>query len=78
MKKGGHGWVAFSVDGRFAYTASTEVIDVKSRKIVGTFKDEHGKPVCSSKFVEVQIADGKVVRAGDQFGVGRVAQVDNK
>jgi DNA-binding beta-propeller fold protein YncE len=78
VKKGGHGWVAFSVDGRYAYTASTEVIDVKSRKIAAIFKDEKGKPVCSSKFVEVQIDDGKVVRAGDQFGVGRLIQGANK
>lgn len=78
VKKGGHGWVAFSVDGRFAYTASTEIIDVKARKIVGIFKDEKGKPVCSSKFVEVQLADDKVVRAGDQFGVGRVVVSQNK
>jgi hypothetical protein len=73
IHKGGHGWVAFSLDGRFAYTASTEVIDVKARKPVAEFKDENGKPVCSSKFVEVQFdKDGRVLRAGDQFGVGRV------
>ena len=78
VKKGGHGWVAFSVDGRFAYTASTEVIDVKSRRMAAIFKDEKGKAVCSSKFVEVQLEDGKVVRAGDQFGVGRVVEVAHK
>jgi DNA-binding beta-propeller fold protein YncE len=72
IKKGGHGWVAFSVDGHYAYTASTEIIDAKARKLIGVFKDENGKPVCSSKFVEVQFKDGQVVRAGDQFGVGRV------
>jgi DNA-binding beta-propeller fold protein YncE len=77
VKKGGHGWVAFSLDGRYAYTASTEVIDVKQHKPVAIFKDENGKPVCSSKFVEVQFKDGTVSRVGDQFGVGRV-QANNK
>jgi DNA-binding beta-propeller fold protein YncE len=75
ISKGGHGWVAFSLDGRFAYTASTEVIDTKTHKPITTFKDETGKPVCSSKFVEVQFnKDGAVTRVGDQFGVGRVTK----
>jgi len=75
ISKGGHGWVAFSLDGRFAYTASTEVIDVKTHKPATIFKDEHDKPVCSSKFVEVQFdKDGAVTRTGDQFGVGRVTR----
>ncbi len=72
IAKGGHGWVAFSLDGQFAYTASTEVIDAKTRKIAAEFKDEKGKAVCSSKFVEVVFKGKDVVAVGDQFGVGRV------
>ena len=50
-----------------------DVIDTKTRKIVATLKDEHGAPVCSSKFFEADFRDGKVVRVSDQFGVGRAA-----
>jgi hypothetical protein len=72
LKNGGHGWIAFSLDGRYGYTSSVEVIDVKTHKPVAIFKDERGKPVSSSKFVEVHFKDGVVTKAGDQFGVGRV------
>jgi hypothetical protein len=47
------------------------VIDARTRKIVATLKDENGKPVCGSKFIEVHFRDGKVVAIGDQFGLGR-------
>ncbi|HEY7120734.1 MAG TPA: hypothetical protein VH475_29385, partial [Tepidisphaeraceae bacterium] len=62
-------------DGRWAYTSSTEVIDVKAHKIATVLKDEHGKPFCSSKFVEVDFdGAGNVKTVGDQFGVGRVTK----
>ena len=34
------------------------------------FRDETGRQVQSEKQLEIVIANGKVVRAGDQFGVG--------
>jgi DNA-binding beta-propeller fold protein YncE len=77
IKKGGHGWVAFSLDGRYAYTSSVEIIDVKTRKPVTVFKDEKGKEVSSSKYVEIVFGgDGKVSRVGDRFGLGRVTPKD--
>jgi DNA-binding beta-propeller fold protein YncE len=66
------GWITFSLDGKFAYPSTGEVIDVASRKIVATLKDETGAAVMSEKMVEIHFADGKPVRNGDQFGVGRV------
>ena len=75
VSKGGHGWVAFSRDGRWAYTSSTEVIDARTREVATVLKDEKGKAVCGSKFVEVDFdSNGNVVEVGDQFGVGRVVQ----
>ena len=71
LTTGGHGWITFSLDGRFAWCHTPDVIDTQTRKIVGTFKDENGKPVCSSKFFEAVFRDGKVTAVGDQFGVGR-------
>ena len=65
------GWVTFSVDGRYAYASSGEVIDPREKKIVVALEDEEGRPVESEKVVEIDFADGVPVRVGDQFGVGR-------
>jgi hypothetical protein len=68
------GWVTFSVDGKYAYPSSGEVIDVKSRKILMTLADEFNNSVASEKMVEVEFKGNKPVAAGDQFGIGRVNQ----
>ena len=46
-------------------------IDVKTKKIVYALKDEKGREVHSEKMVEIHFEDGKPVKVGDQFGVGR-------
>jgi DNA-binding beta-propeller fold protein YncE len=66
------GWVTFSLDGRNAYPSTGEVIDVASRKIIATLKDETGADVQSEKMLEIDFAGGAPVRVGNQFGVGRV------
>ena len=71
LSTGGHGWVTFSLNGRYAWCHTPDVIDAKTKAIVATLKDEHGQPVSGSKFIEVVFKDGKVVRVGDQFGLGR-------
>lgn len=65
------GWVAFSIDGKFAYPSTGEVIDTASKKIVATLADETGGPVHSEKMVEIHFRDGTPIAAGDQFGLGR-------
>lgn len=65
------GWITFSLDGKFAYPSSGEVIDVKTRKILLTLQDENYNQVASEKMVEIHMAGGKAVKAGDQFGIGR-------
>jgi hypothetical protein len=65
------GWVTFSMDGRYAYPSTGEVIDTKTKKIVVALEDEAGRMVQSEKVVEVVFSDGKPVRTGDQFGIGR-------
>lgn len=67
----GHGWILFSLDGKYAYSHTPEVWDVKTKKLVTTLKDENGVPVSGSKFFEVHMRDGKVVEMGSEFGVGR-------
>jgi hypothetical protein len=72
LSSGGHGWITFSLDGRIAWCHTPDVIDVKTRKIVATLKDEKGNPVSGSKFLEIHFRAGKVVKMGDQFGLGRL------
>jgi hypothetical protein len=66
------GWVTFSLDGRYAYPSSGEVIDTHSKKILLGLQDEHGEKVESEKLMEIDIQGDSVARNGDQFGVGRV------
>ena len=65
------GWITFSLDGRFAWPSTGEIIDAKTKMILATLSDEAGRQVQSEKIVEIDFADGKPVRAGDQFGIGR-------
>ena len=65
------GWVTFSLDGKYAYPSTGEVIDTATKKIVATLADEKGREVHSEKMVEIHFKDGVPVAAGDQFGVGR-------
>ena len=68
------GWITFTLDGKYAYPSSGEVIDVKTRKILLTLKDEFNNSVASEKVMEVQLNGNKAVIAGDQFGIGRAKQ----
>jgi DNA-binding beta-propeller fold protein YncE len=65
------GWITFSLDGRHAFPSTGEIVDTKTRQIVAALTDEMGRTVQSEKVVEVVFAGGKVVRTGDQFGIGR-------
>lgn len=65
------GWITFSIDGRHAYPSSGDVIDTHTKRIVATLEDETGRHVQSEKLLEIVFANGKPVRAGDQFGIGQ-------
>jgi hypothetical protein len=65
------GWITFSLDGAYAYPSTGDIIDVKSRKIVGGLTDEKGGQVHSEKMVEVHFRGKDPARTGDQFGIGR-------
>jgi DNA-binding beta-propeller fold protein YncE len=71
LSAGGHGWVTFSLDGKYAWCHTPDVIDARTKNVVATLKDEDGKLVSGSKFIEVHFRNGKVVAMGDQFGLGR-------
>ncbi len=66
------GWITFSIDGDYAYPSTGDVIATRSRTIVAGLSDEKGRAVQSEKMVEVDFQDGQPIRAGDQFGIGRV------
>jgi len=65
------GWITFSLDGRYAYPSTGEVFDAKTKQILTILQDETGGTVQTEKVVEVVFKDGKPVRTGDQFGIGR-------
>jgi len=64
------GWISFSMDGRFAYSSTGKIIDAATKKIVAALQDEIGRQVQSEKMLDLAIANGRVVRAGNQLGVG--------
>ena len=66
------GWITFSIDGKFGYPSTGDVIDTRSRKIVAQLTDETGAAVQSEKLLEIDFANGEPIRAGNQFGIGRV------
>ncbi len=71
LSLGGHGWVNFSLDGRFAWCHTPDVFDAATKQKVATLRDEKGNPFASSKFIEIHFRGGKVVAMGNEFGLGR-------
>lgn len=65
------GWITFTIDGRYAYPSTGDVVETATRKIVAGLKDEKGTEVQSEKLLEIDFAEGQPVRTGDQFGLGR-------
>jgi len=68
------GWLSFSMDGKVAYSSTGEVFDTATKKLVAALTDEAGRMVQSEKLLDMTIAKGKVVAAGNQFGVGAKTQ----
>ncbi|HKY22439.1 MAG TPA: hypothetical protein VJM31_14585 [Vicinamibacterales bacterium] len=63
-------WILFSLDGRYVYPSSGDVIDRASRKVVATLEDEHGLFVHSERMLEIDFSGGRPIRAGDQVATG--------
>jgi len=70
-RHGAH-WLTFDIEGDYAYVApkkgsddATEIFDAHTHKSVGLIGS-------SEDMIEIDFADRKVSRVGDQFGVGRV------
>ena len=69
------GWITFRLDGRHAWPSTGDIVDVASRRIVATLIDETGAAVQSEKMVEIHQGGDGPLRAGDQFGLGRVTRL---
>jgi hypothetical protein len=68
------GWLTFSIDGKYVYPSSGEVIEVKTRKVLRTLQDEFYNNVGSEKMIEIDFAGNQAIRAGDQFGIGGITR----
>lgn len=66
------GWITFSLDGKYAYPSTGDVIDVKTRKIIASLEDQNYNSVQSEKMIEIHFSGTKPIRIGNQFGIGRV------
>jgi hypothetical protein len=72
-RRGAH-WLTFDIEGDYVYVApnktsddATEIFDAHTHKSLGLIGS-------SEDMIEIDFADGKVTRVGDQYGVGRVAR----
>jgi hypothetical protein len=68
--RGSH-WLTFTIKGDYGYVApnknsddGTEIVDARTHASVGAISS-------SEDMLEIDFADGKVVRVGDQYGIGR-------
>ena len=68
------GWITFSIDGRYAYPSTGDVIDVRTRKVLTGLTDEKGAAVQSEKLLEIDFAGELPIRAGNQFGIGSLTR----
>lgn len=66
-----NGWITFGLDGKLAYMASGDVVDVASHKVIAQLKDEYGRYFNSEKMLEVEFdPNGHLVRTVNQFSNG--------
>ena len=65
------GWITFRMDGKHVWPSTGEIVDAKTKKIIATLTDEQHRMVQSEKIVEVVFDGNRVVRTGDQFGIGQ-------
>jgi hypothetical protein len=72
------GWIVSSIDGRYQYPETGEIIDTATNTVVGQLRDKNGLFSHSRFGLEVVMRGGVPIAAGNQFGVGRVTAPANK
>jgi hypothetical protein len=68
--RGSH-WLTFDIKGDYAYVAptkhsadGTEIFDARTHRSIGVIAS-------SEDMLEIDFADGRISRVGDQYGIGR-------
>jgi DNA-binding beta-propeller fold protein YncE len=61
-------WMTSGLDGKLVYASSGDIIDVKTRKVMGTMKSEFGVKMYSEKLLDMMFLDGHLQRVSNQFG----------
>ena len=64
-------WIAFSIDGRYAYSSTGDVVGVATRKIAGTLEDAAGAKVSSEHLIEIDFVAGQPIRSAERIAAGR-------
>jgi len=76
-RQGTH-WITFDIEGNYAYVAPNKSSD-DGTEIFDTHTHESLTLIGSSEdMIEIDFADGKISRVGDQYGVGRVVRAPTK
>jgi hypothetical protein len=58
-------------DGKTAIVGDGTIIDLKAHKVIGTLKDENGKPIhATEKVLFLTFANGELVDTDNQFAEG--------
>ena len=52
-------WIAFSIDGRYAYASTCDVVATTTRKTVGALEAPPGAKVNSENLLEIDFVEGK-------------------
>jgi hypothetical protein len=66
-----NGWITMGLDGKLAYMASGDVVDVKTHKIVGLLRDEYGRHMDSEKVLDMAFdLNGHLSRTVNEFAIG--------
>lgn len=55
-------WITFSIDGRYAYSSTGDVVATATKKIVGALEDPAGAKVNSENLLEIDFVDGQPIR----------------
>ncbi len=76
--------LGLSLDDKYVFSASGDVIDAQTKKVIAVLKDEYGRDVSSEKFIQATFGDsgawarqppsGKMLRANERFGKGQVGK----
>lgn len=63
-------WIAFSIDGQYAYSSTGDVVGAATKKIVGALEDAAGAKVNSANLIEIDFVDGQPIRSAERTAAG--------